>query len=101
MACIREATAGQGECNGDRRLSIESGRSSQEHEVRQSSEIRQHPTRIPEQSGTKNDEMACNISNADYPGKGTSPRTGELPKQSPSPNLENTRKGFPLSNNVF
>ena len=38
-------------------------------EVRQSSGIRQHPPRIPEKSGTKSEEMAGNISNADYLGK--------------------------------
>ena len=56
-------------CNGDPHLSIGSGRSSQEHEVRQSSGIRQHPPRIPEKSGTKSEEMASNISNANYFGK--------------------------------
>ena len=31
--------------------------------------IRQHPPRIPEKSGTKSEEMAGNVSNADYLGK--------------------------------
>ena len=69
MVCLQEATAGPGECNGDTHLSRGSRRSYQEHEVRQSSGIRQHPPRNPEKSGTKTEEMAGNISNADYLGK--------------------------------
>ena len=69
MTCLQEAAAGRGDCKGDSHLSIGSRRSSQEHEVRQSSGIRQHPPRIPEKSGTKSEEMADNISNPDYLGK--------------------------------
>ena len=69
MACLQETTAGRGDCIGDSHLSRGSGRRSQEHEVRQSSVIRQHPPRIPEKSGIKSEEMASNISDPNYRGK--------------------------------
>ena len=69
MAYLQEATAGRGDCNGDSNVSRGSRRNTQQHQVRQSSGIRQHPPRIPEKSGTKSEEIAGNISNPDYLGK--------------------------------
>ena len=54
MACLQEAPAGCGDCNGDPHLPRGSGRCTQEHEVRQSSGIRQPPPRIPKNSSDAN-----------------------------------------------
>ena len=104
-SCLREATAGQGDCNGGYppHLPRGSGRSSQEHEVRQSSGIRQHPPRIPGTFGTKSEEMASNkYVYHDLPRRRTSPRAGELDYLTTTKNnripkdIEKSRKRHPV-----
>ena len=99
MAGLEEAPAGRGDCNCDSHLSRGSRRSSQVHEVRQSSGIWQHPPRIPEKSGTKREEMAGNIANADSLGKEPLQELENYQNSRHSQTWNRPENGFQLSTN--
>ncbi len=69
MACLQEANAGRGDCNGDSHLSRGSGRSCQEHECGKAPGYDNIDPEFLKNLGTKSEEMASDISDANYLGK--------------------------------